>query len=296
VLVPVRGGDAGKTRLTRIEGVVLSASDRAALTLAMARDTVRAAVAADIGTVAVLTADPAVSVLARSWGATVVSDLGRGLNPELAAAAASVDRRVGVCALLGDLPALTPAALDAALEAAQRVPGRGAFVPDLEGVGTAMVALRPATVVADAFRFGPGSAARHEAAGLEQVGLDLVPLRCDVDTSEAWHRARAVGLGPATSALRTRIVEGHQPAPTTDPGMPYAAGMAQGSVHTFEPSTGAGSVLLDDGEEVSFSAEAFAESGLRLLRPGQRVSLEQDGDGVVRRVFIRGIGEGESIR
>ena len=72
--------------------------------------------------------------------------------------------------------------------------------------------------------------------------------------------------------------------------------MAQGSVHTFEPRTGAGSVLLDDGEEVPFSAEAFAAGGLRLVRSGQRVSLERDGDGTVVRVFIRGIGEGESIR
>jgi 2-phospho-L-lactate guanylyltransferase len=72
--------------------------------------------------------------------------------------------------------------------------------------------------------------------------------------------------------------------------------MSQGSVHTFEPSTGAGSVLLDDGAEVQFPAQAFAASGLRLLRPGQRVSLERGADGVVSRIFIRGIGEGESIR
>ena len=72
--------------------------------------------------------------------------------------------------------------------------------------------------------------------------------------------------------------------------------MAQGSVHTFDPGTGAGSVLLDDGEEVPFPAGAFAVSGLRLLRPGQRVSLERRADGTVVRVFIRGIGEGETIR
>ena len=72
--------------------------------------------------------------------------------------------------------------------------------------------------------------------------------------------------------------------------------MAQGSVHTFDPGTGAWSVLLDDGEEVSFPAGAFAVSGLRLLRPGQRVSLERRADGTVVRVFIRGIGQGETIR
>lgn len=72
--------------------------------------------------------------------------------------------------------------------------------------------------------------------------------------------------------------------------------MAQGSVHTYEPTTGAGSVLLDDGLEVGFSSEAFDAGGLRLLRVGQRVSLDQDEDGTVTRVFIRGIGEGETIR
>lgn len=72
--------------------------------------------------------------------------------------------------------------------------------------------------------------------------------------------------------------------------------MAQGSVHTFEPSTGAGSVLLDSGEEMTFSAEAFAASGLRLLRTGQRVSLDQDAQGTITRVFIRGIGANEAIR
>lgn len=71
--------------------------------------------------------------------------------------------------------------------------------------------------------------------------------------------------------------------------------MAQGSVHTFQPTTGAGSVLLDDGLELAFPPEAFEAGGLRLLRVGQRVSLDQDETGTVTRVFIRGIGEGETI-
>ena len=41
----------------------------------------------------------------------------------------------------------------------------------------------------------------------------------------------------------------------------------QGSVHEFDPTTGAGSVLLDDGRRVPFDADAFPRSGLRLLRP-----------------------------
>jgi cold shock CspA family protein len=53
----------------------------------------------------------------------------------------------------------------------------------------------------------------------------------------------------------------------------------QGSVHRFDPQTGSGSVLLDNGIEVPFDANAFTLSGLRLLRVGQRLGLELDGDG-----------------
>lgn len=293
--MPVRGGDSGKSRLSRIEDRSLSGADRAVLTLAMARDTVDAALAADVGPVIVVTADDEVSALARSCGANVAGDGGRGLNAALTDAAAAVDRSRGVCALLGDLPALTPQALAAALAATLRTPGRAAFVPDDEGTGTALVALAAGAAVREPFHFGPDSARRHEAAGLAPVGLDLAALRCDVDTGDAWTRAVSLGLGPATSAVRRRIMSGCV-EPDRVPSYGYAARMSQGSVHTFDPGTGSGSVLLDDGEQVPFPAEAFAVSGLRLLRPGQRVSLERESDGTVVRIFIRGIGEGEAIR
>jgi cold shock CspA family protein len=59
----------------------------------------------------------------------------------------------------------------------------------------------------------------------------------------------------------------------------------QGSVHRFDPETGAGSVLLDDGTEVPFDGSAFELSGLRHLRVGQRLSLETDGDGAALRAI-----------
>jgi len=52
----------------------------------------------------------------------------------------------------------------------------------------------------------------------------------------------------------------------------------QGSVHEFDTTTGAGAVLLDDGRRVPFDADTFARSGLRLLRVGQRLTLELDLD------------------
>ena len=47
----------------------------------------------------------------------------------------------------------------------------------------------------------------------------------------------------------------------------------QATVAEFDPRTRSGSVVLDDGSRLGFDADAFATSGLRLLRPGQRVAL-----------------------
>ncbi|MFE9100529.1 hypothetical protein [Actinomadura geliboluensis] len=51
----------------------------------------------------------------------------------------------------------------------------------------------------------------------------------------------------------------------------------QGTVKAFDAETRSGSVLLDDGTELAFDADAFAAGGLRLLRFGQRVNLALEG-------------------
>jgi cold shock CspA family protein len=56
----------------------------------------------------------------------------------------------------------------------------------------------------------------------------------------------------------------------------------QATVATFDPDTGSGTVLTDDGRRVPYGGDAFAAGGLRLLRVGQRVRLETAGDRVVR--------------
>ena len=56
----------------------------------------------------------------------------------------------------------------------------------------------------------------------------------------------------------------------------------QATVATFDPETGGGTVLTDDGRRIPFDGAAFAAGGLRLLRPGQRVRLDLTGDRVVR--------------
>jgi 2-phospho-L-lactate guanylyltransferase len=52
-------------------------------------------------------------------------------------------------------------------------------------------------------------------------------------------------------------------------------------VAEFDFETGSGRVLLDNGTPVSFPGAAFVASGLRFLRPGQRVRLEISSDNTV---------------
>lgn len=51
----------------------------------------------------------------------------------------------------------------------------------------------------------------------------------------------------------------------------------QATAYTYDAETRCGSVLLDDGTPVPFDAPAFDAGGLRLLRPGQRVRIETEG-------------------
>jgi cold shock CspA family protein len=69
----------------------------------------------------------------------------------------------------------------------------------------------------------------------------------------------------------------------------------QGTVATFDEATGSGSVVLDDGSRVEFPGAAFHASGLRLLRPGQRVGLVHHPAGHVELVTLTGlIGRGST--
>ncbi|MGQ0837237.1 hypothetical protein [Actinokineospora sp.] len=55
----------------------------------------------------------------------------------------------------------------------------------------------------------------------------------------------------------------------------------QATVATFIRESNSGTVLLDSGAELSFDAKAFARSGLRMFRLGQRVVLRVVGGQVV---------------
>ena len=56
----------------------------------------------------------------------------------------------------------------------------------------------------------------------------------------------------------------------------------QATVYRYDPVTGAGAVLTDQGAILEFGVEAMRASGLRKLRPGQRLSLETEGQRITR--------------
>ncbi|MEW1655207.1 MULTISPECIES: hypothetical protein [unclassified Streptomyces] len=60
----------------------------------------------------------------------------------------------------------------------------------------------------------------------------------------------------------------------------------QATAYTYDETTRAGSVLLDDGTPLPFDAAAFDAGGLLLLRPGQRVRIEVTGEGTDRRIVL----------
>jgi 2-phospho-L-lactate/phosphoenolpyruvate guanylyltransferase len=196
VVVPVKALAAAKSRL---RGAVADARHEA-LVLAMALDTVSAALAAEgVATVRVVTGDPAVRAAMSAHGVDVVAEpAGGGLNAALTAAALARGGPDRVVALPADLPALRPAELVDALRCAAARP-EPAYVPDAAGTGTVLLAA--AAGVALAPRFGPGSAAAHAAAGARCLAGDWPTLRHDVDTAADLATAASLGLGARTAAV-----------------------------------------------------------------------------------------------
>jgi 2-phospho-L-lactate/phosphoenolpyruvate guanylyltransferase len=202
VVIPVKVLALAKSRLSGLTG-----TEREAMALAMAGDTVSAAVACPaVGDVVVISDDPAVRAEAEAAGATVIADYQRaGLNQALAAgarqAASSWPGR-GMAALTADLPALSAGQLDAALTAAAAV--TQAFVADAAGSGTTLYTARPGAV----FRplFGPRSRVRHRQAGAVELDLPGIEgLKRDVDTLADLREAEQIGLGARTLSARESI-------------------------------------------------------------------------------------------
>ncbi|MDT0568377.1 hypothetical protein PV379_13780 [Streptomyces caniscabiei] len=60
----------------------------------------------------------------------------------------------------------------------------------------------------------------------------------------------------------------------------------QATAYTYDPATRTGQVLLDDGTPLPFDTPAFDAGALRLLRPGQRVRIETEGEGEALRITL----------
>jgi len=186
VIIPVKPAAIGKSRLGLGPEVAR----------AIALDTVAAVVACDaVDRVIIVTSDAAF----HAPGAEVLHETApSGIDSAVAAGAALAGITAPRAALLGDLPALDPVELAAALAAAARH-ARG-FVADHEGTGTTLVTAAPGETLLTAF--GEGSATKHRALGLIELEVPAESsVRFDVDTPEqlalALTRREATPPAPA---------------------------------------------------------------------------------------------------
>ncbi|MFC7547586.1 2-phospho-L-lactate guanylyltransferase [Plantactinospora sp. GCM10030261] len=199
VVVPVKRLDAAKTRLRgAVDGV-----PHEQLALALAQDTVAAAVACPEVAAVLVVADASMTAAFEPLRARVVPEAGeRGLNAAVTQGAELI-RDCPVAALPADLPALRPLELAAALRAAAAEPSGRRFVADTPGTGTVLLTT-PAGVALDP-RFGAGSATAHEESGAEPLRGTWPTLRRDVDTPADLAAAAVLGLGRHTNALVRRV-------------------------------------------------------------------------------------------
>lgn len=185
------GGSARQSDHARGRADAVSArSDRALEVSAMPPEGVEAA----LGVVA-LPADP--PAMLPEGLETALGVVGLTANPP-AKRSESPEVALGVVALTADLPAMRPEDLEAALVAAART-GRRAFVPDLEGTGTVLLAAPAGEALAP--QFGPGSAAAHLRSGAVRLDGAWPSLRRDVDTAADLDAAARLGLGAHTGQV-----------------------------------------------------------------------------------------------
>jgi 2-phospho-L-lactate/phosphoenolpyruvate guanylyltransferase len=212
IVIPVKVLAQAKSRLAGLAG-----AQRPRLALAMAADTVAAAVACPaVATVLAITDDDAAAAELSALGAVVLADQpGAGLNPALSFGADHAARHwpgQGIAAMAADLPALRPGELAEALAAAgPLVLGgqRAAFVADAAGTGTTVYLVGPGAAFTP--RFGLQSRDRHRDGGAQELGLPARSgLRRDVDTPADLRDAAVLGLGPHTAALAAGLLE-HAP-------------------------------------------------------------------------------------
>lgn len=196
LLIPVKDSTIAKSRLG-----VTGDGTRARLMAAFAQDSINAALASEVVDVYVVGDESSLRDTLAGLDVTVLPDEGAG---DLNAALRRAGERVGspqtpTAALLADLPCLVAEDLRTALA---NVTARG-FVPDAQGTGTTLLVAPPGTPLDP--RFGAGSARAHLDSGATPIGLDLVSLRLDVDTTDDLANALRFGVGPKTAAIAAQL-------------------------------------------------------------------------------------------
>jgi 2-phospho-L-lactate/phosphoenolpyruvate guanylyltransferase len=207
LVVPVKPLHAAKTRLRGAADHGVGDPDaHAALTLALAHDTITAVRAARVvHRLLVVSSDAVVAAELAAVGVEVVPDVLRGHNAALRHGAAllqSDDPDAPVGALQADLPALRPEELDDAMSQAAALFAAGArraCCADEDGTGTTLLLAAPRTPLDP--MFGARSAQRHRASGAVALTGAWPGLRRDVDTGDDLCAALALGVGPHTRAL-----------------------------------------------------------------------------------------------
>jgi 2-phospho-L-lactate guanylyltransferase len=207
LVMPVKPLHAAKTRLRGAADRGVGDPDaHAALTLALAHDTIAAVRAAiSVRRLLVVSSDPVVAAELAAVGVEVVPDAAGGLNAALRHGAALLQRddpAAPVGALQADLPALRPTELDEAVAQAVALFAAGvrrAFCADARGAGTTVLLAAPRIPLEPLF--GTRSAQRHRASQAVELRGAWPGLRRDVDTEDDLCAALALGVGPHTHAL-----------------------------------------------------------------------------------------------
>jgi FO synthase len=193
-LLPLKSPDEAKSRLAP----VLDRAQRRQLFFSLADRMVRALRATQgIETVAVITSSDEVDAFARSLGARVIRQpADSGTANAHAAAVKSLPPGVErVLMISGDLPQVTPAALQRLVDAA--CDHRLLVAPDRHRIGTnALVCSPPDAIVP---QFGTDSFRRHLEAGAHPIDIDELARDVDIPEDADWR-----DLAPLATQVRER--------------------------------------------------------------------------------------------
>lgn len=201
-IVPAKALDRAKGRLAAL----LTEEQRRALALAMLQDVLAALKATPrIALVAVVSPDDDVLALSRDAGAEAIPEPPsvRGINQALSHALDVISPRGpdALLVLLADVPGVTPADLDALLDALPA--SQGVVISPSHDKGTSALLMRPPGVIP--FRFGPNSFPAHKRETVarriptEVVRLDA--LSRDIDSPDDLRAFASLAGDGATHRL-----------------------------------------------------------------------------------------------